>query len=345
MTTQLQRPKPVLMTPIRRCGSHALRLRLNRSPEFYSPYPLHPIDFMPLVEMYGDLDRDFNYFQAVVDLVGLQAVTMVKWDGVALDPVRIFEAIADQPRSIHRIAWEMLFQAGTQHNATVVMDKSLDNILYAEELIDLFDDILFLNVVRDPRAQIASINRAIIHDFDTILNAISWVKAHDLAYNLSQKHPNRVLTIRFEDFINHQELTIRKVCDFFSIPFLEDMLDVSSSAEAQQLACLSALWHTNHSAPIPANIGKFRKLLTLDEIEAIETLAGDHMDRYGYERMTDARTIVSEEVLAEAKHRSTLKKQQAWENLKIRDPRDYQLRCFRADYLNMIRDRALRAVA
>ena len=333
------------MTPIRRCGSHALRLRLNHSAEFYSPYPLHPIDFMPLVDMYGDLDNDFNYFQAVVDLVGLQAATMVKWDRVALDPVRIFDAISDRPRSIHCIAWEMLFQAGKQHNASVVMDKSLDNIIFAEELIDLFDDILFLNVVRDPRAQIASINRAIIHDFDTILNAVSWVKAHDLAYQLSQKYPDRVLTIRFEDFINHEELTLRTICDFFGIPFLQEMLDVSSSAEAQKLAGLSALWQTNHSAPISANINKFRQSLTLDEIEAIETLAGEHMDRYGYECMTDARTTISEQVLAEAKHRSRLKKQQAWEDLKIRDPRDYQLRCFRADYLNMIRDRVTRAAA
>ncbi|MCI5207282.1 MAG: sulfotransferase, partial [Candidatus Electrothrix sp. ATG2] len=37
--------RPVLMIPLRRCGSHALRLRLNLSPEFYAPYPLHIVDF------------------------------------------------------------------------------------------------------------------------------------------------------------------------------------------------------------------------------------------------------------------------------------------------------------
>lgn len=49
-----QRAKPVLMIPIRRCGSHALRLRLNCSPDFYSPYPLHLVDFMPLLKFYGN---------------------------------------------------------------------------------------------------------------------------------------------------------------------------------------------------------------------------------------------------------------------------------------------------
>ena len=86
------RPRPVLMTPIRRCGSHALRLRLNQSADFYSPYPMHIVDFMPLVDLYGDLARDWSYFQMVIDLVGLQNATMVKWDNVALDPVKVFEA-------------------------------------------------------------------------------------------------------------------------------------------------------------------------------------------------------------------------------------------------------------
>ena len=42
------------------------------------------------------------------------------------------------------------FRQVRPHQAKVVMDKSLDNVYYAAELITLFDDMLFLNVVRDP---------------------------------------------------------------------------------------------------------------------------------------------------------------------------------------------------
>ena len=94
------RPRPVLMTPIRRCGSHALRLRLNFSPDFYSPYPMHLVDFMPLVELYGNLKDDQTYFQLVLDLVGLQNSTMVKWDDVALDPVQVFEAVKNDGHAL-----------------------------------------------------------------------------------------------------------------------------------------------------------------------------------------------------------------------------------------------------
>jgi hypothetical protein len=337
----LQRPKPVLMIPIRRCGSHALRLRLNFSPDFYSPYPLHIVDFMPLVKMYGDLANDYNYFQLVIDLIGLQNATMVKWENVALDPVSIFEVVKNRPRSIHSIAWEMLFQAGQKHDARVVMDKSLDNVHYAEELVSLFDDMLFLNVVRDPRAQVHSINRAIIHDFDILLNTLNWVKAHDTARVLAQKYPDKVLTIRYEDFLMGQEAVLRKICHFLGIEFLDSMLDVSSSQEANNISNLSTLWETNSCPPIPAYIDKFKASMTMEEIETIETLAGNHMDYYGYEKMTPAKAQLKEEMLETAKQQSEIKKKQAWTNLQADAPQDYQLRKFRTAYLTMLQERLL----
>jgi hypothetical protein len=329
------------MIPIRRCGSHALRLRLNFSPDFYSPYPLHIVDFMPLLELYGDLSNDYTYFQLVIDLIGLQNATMVKWDNVALDPVSVFEAVKDRPRSVHSIAWEMLFQAGQKHNAKVVMDKSLDNVHYAEELTSLFDDMLFLHVVRDPRAQVNSINRAIIHDFDTLLNTLTWVKAQDAAKDLAQKYPDQVLTIRYEDFLVNQEAVLRKICQFFGIDFLDSMLDVSASQEAKNISVLSALWQTNSSPPIPAYIDKFKKSMSMEEIEIIETIAGGYMDYYGYEKMTSAKAKITQEMSESLKARSEEKKQRAWVDLRKKAPQDYQLRKFRATYLNMLKARLL----
>src|SRR4051812_25108655 len=98
------RPRPILMMPLRRCGSHALRLRLNFSLDIYSPYPLHIVDVIPLLHLYGDLNNNENYFQLVVDLAGLQAASLVKWADVVIDPVSIFENIKDRPRSVHIVA-------------------------------------------------------------------------------------------------------------------------------------------------------------------------------------------------------------------------------------------------
>ncbi len=336
--TSSGRPLPLSMTPLRRCGSHALRLRLNINPDFHSPYPLHIVDFMPLLPLYGDLADDRRYFQLVVDVVGLQAAGMVKWPDMAFDPGEIFDAIQAEHRSVHRIVWEMLLRAGERHGATVVMDKSLDSVHYAEEQLAIFPDMRFLNVVRDPRAQVASMNRAIIHYFDTTLNAISWVKAHEAGRALAQRHPERVLTIRFEDFIADQERVLRRVCGFINIEFLPAMLDVAASSEARQLAKMSELWQSNCFAPIPAIQDKFKTQLSMDEIETIESLARPLMQHYGYEFMTKAaRPAPEPAVLAACRETSAQARSQAWARLAEANHRDYVLRRFRADYLARVR--------
>ncbi|GAB6040485.1 sulfotransferase [Endothiovibrio diazotrophicus] len=341
MTTTPNRPRAITMVPLRRCGSHALRLRLNKSPEFYSPYPLHLCDFMPLVDQhYGDLSDDNLYFQLIRDVIGFQDALMVKWKDVNFDPVDIFNATKDVPnRSVHTIAWEMLSQAGEQHDASIVMDKSLDNIHYAAELIETRPDMLFLNVVRDPRAQVDSMNRAIIYDFDYLLNAQRWVAAFDKMREVAEQYPERVLTVRFEDFLSNQEVVLRKICEFMGIEFLDSMCDISDSSEARKLSHLSSLWESNFSAPIAANADKFRKNMTDDDIRMIESIAKDHMQHYGYEFMTDADLEITEEMVAAAEKRSAENKRAAWTTLKETQPRDFILRTFRADYINMVKER------
>ncbi len=331
------RPRPILMIPLRRCGSHALRLRLNLNPRFYSPYPLHIVDFMPLAPLYGDLRRDRAYFSMVVDVVGLQAASMVKWPNAAFDPVLIFEAIRHRPRSVHAIVWEMLLCAGEQQGARVVMDKSLDSVHYAEELMRLLPDMLFLNVVRDPRAQVASMNRAIIHDFDTLLNARAWLRAHHAADAVIARHPRRVLTIRYEDFLSDQAATLQSVCVFFDIDFLPRMLDVSASPEARHISQRSALWSSNCYAPVAANASKFKQQLSLDQITLIETLTEPYMRRYGYELMTAADHRLDGEQEDNARRHSEMARLQAWSSMEQDNFRDFALRRHRADYLARVR--------
>lgn len=333
-------PTPLLMIPLRRCGSHALRLRLNFNPDFYSPYPIHLVEFMPLLPCYGDLDDDYNYFQLIVDLVGLQTATMVKWDGVALDPVQLFSALSTRPRSVHAVVWEMLFSAGRAHGARVVMDKSLESVHYAEELIAQIPGMRFLHVVRDPRAQVASLNKSIILHFDTLLNAQLWRDNHLLARQLIERHPDRVLTLRFEDFIRDQETELRRVCEFLDLTFAPEMLDVANSDEAKRISTISSLWESNASRPLSSNIDKFRRTLTPEQIDVIEAITGDLMDAYGYERLSSASSVDVDQAAIQAAHeRSEVERKAAWERLRVQDPQDYQLRQFRSDYLAMLKAR------
>lgn len=80
---------------------------------------------------------------------------------------------------------------------------------------------------------------------------------------------------------------LRKVCEFFGIELLPEMLDVSHSQEAQQISRMSAPWSSNCFAPIVANIGKDKKALSMDKIATSEMMTGEYMHYYGYKRTTD----------------------------------------------------------
>lgn len=337
--------RKVMMIPLRRCGSHAIRLRLNRNPSFYAPYPLHITDVMEIFSRYGNLTNDKIYFQLITDLVGLQNSLMVKWPGISLDPVEIFNSLRDKPRNIHQVVWEMLSLSAVHQGASVAMDKSLDSIHYVDEIMATFPDMLFINVVRDPRAQIASMNRAIIYNFNTLMNAQLWKEAYSKSHYLAQKYPDRVLTIRFEDFISSEAVIIREICKFIDIDYTPDMLDITHSKEAQSITTRSALWESNSSNPIEANIDKFRKQLSDLELLTIESITSNLMDIYGYEKMTDANLDISQSDIAIAERNSRTNSEAAWKKLEDNNPMDFSLREFRRDYISMLDERLRRKQA
>lgn len=322
--------KFVLMVPLRRCGSNALRLRLNLHPEFYSPYPLHVGDMPPC--QYPD--DDIGYFQQIVDLVGLQRHSLVPWDDIVFDPIEIFKNIRNKPRHLYQIYWEMLSQIGRKHNATVVMDKCQDTVCDYETMLSLFPNMLFLDVVRDPRAQVSSMNDAIIYDFDTSLNTLRWVEARQWVDKIRTSHPTQIMTIRYEDFIMKQEDTMRSICSFLDIPFDPIVLDVGLSLEAYHMSHVSPLWETNYSQPIVQYIDKFVHRLTTAEISQIEHATLPWMKEFGYSPMTSHDGLFTDLAISQQRHED--KKKIVWEALKQTYPYDYVLRKTRSRYLNSL---------
>lgn len=327
--------KFVLMVPLRRCGSNAIRLRMNLHPDFYSPYPLHLCDLLERNrKKYSD--DELGHFQMVVDIVGLQKHSLVPWEDIVFDPIDIYKSVKDKPRNFYQIYWEMLSRVGKHRNVKVVMDKCQDSVCDFEEIIRLMPDITFIDVVRDPRAQISSMNEAIIYDFDTQLNTQRWVEARQWVDQIRSKYPDKILTIRYEDFILKHEETMRTICGFVGLSFDPDVLDVEKSKEALIMSQTSPLWETNYNKPIPQYIDKFIKKLTPLEIEQIENQTLEWMLMYNYPTMTPHKTPFYYSI-KKAILESEEKKKKAWDDLKVKHPYDYVLRKSRLNYLGFIR--------
>lgn len=322
----------VMMVPLRRCGSNAIRVRLNLHPDFHSPYPLHVRDLEGKQYPQGKE----GHFQMVADMVSLQKHSLVPWEDVVFDPIDIYESVKDQPASIYQVYWEMLRRLGVVKNVSVVMDKSQDSICDFEEILQLFPDMLFLDVVRDPRAQISSMNQAIIYDFETQLNTQRWVEARKWCDCLREKYPNQMMTIRYEDFIRNEKDTMRSICLFLGLSFDPIVLEIEKSREALHMSNLSPLWETNYCHPIPSYIEKYRKSLSRREVEHIEFMTLPWMKQYHYLPETNCLTPLGYS-LADAKTISQRKQQEAWLQLKEKHLYDYILRKSRKRLLTQIK--------
>lgn len=327
--------KFLLMIPLRRCGSNAIRLRMNLHPDFYSPYPLHLCDLLKDNRRQYE-DTEMGHFQMVMDLVGLQRNSLIPWENIVFNPITIYEKVKHLPKSFYPIYWQMLSIAGYQKGAKVVMDKCQDSVCDFEELVKIIPDIIFLDIVRDPRAQISSMNDAIIYDFHTVLNTQRWIKARQWSDTIREKYPNKILTIRYEDFIQKNQETMETICYFTGIPFDPIILDVEKSTEALMMSSLSPLWETNDQKPIHECIDKYRNKLTYSEIEHIETQTLEWMSYYNYCPITQHQTPLYYNIKQIQKINQE-KQREAWDKLQFQHPFDYIIRTRRLEYLQSIK--------
>jgi len=121
------------MIPLKARGSHALRFTLNFSPDFYSPYPLHLVDFMPLLRLYGDL-KPRQLFPARRRSRGPADRQAGEVADVVIDPVSLLKP-SRTPRKHHVVAWECCSKRGS--STAPRSDDNRGQRAYAEELVVL----------------------------------------------------------------------------------------------------------------------------------------------------------------------------------------------------------------
>jgi hypothetical protein len=215
------------------------------------------------------------------------------------------------------------------------MDKSQDSVCAYQEMISLFPDMRFIDVVRDPRAQVSSMNRAIIYDHDTLLNTARWVESRRWVEKIYASHPDRIMTVRYEDFIRDQEDVLRRICSFLDIEYNPSIADITRSSDAATMSSLSPLWETNASSPDRSHFDKYSGHLSVQEIEHIENATLAWMRRFGYAPATPSAAPLDYTV-AEALVRSDTCKKEAWRRLEKTHNRDYILRVARARFLKFL---------
>lgn len=274
----------IFMVGEQRSGSNLLRLILNESSSIAAPHPPHILQrMMPLLPIYGNLNKGTAFKKLIDDVCQLVELNPVPWDKVKLDRNEVNKRCKENSLvAVYGAVMDMYAEA---HHATAWMCKSMQNIRWADELNIYFDKPKYIYLYRDPRDVTLSFKKAVIGDKHPYFIAQQWLELQKLCIEQMNWHGNdSIIPVSYESLVSKPEETVRELCKFLEIKFTKKMLNFHKSKEAERSAKSSTLWE-NLSQPIKSdNSKKFLTELTTKEISIIESITGDVMDILGYER-------------------------------------------------------------
>jgi glycosyltransferase involved in cell wall biosynthesis len=160
-------------------------------------------------------------------------------------------------------------------------EKSPRHIFYADVIHTIFRNARFIQVLRDPRAAVASMNRFEWFHDDTVLNAAHGREvATEGTRRLEQATaPHQRLTLRYEDILGDPECAARAACALLDERFAPEMLEFHETTDK----FLNEVHSPKLLQPVGGDPEEWRQGLSEQELAIIETICRRPMREWGYE--------------------------------------------------------------
>lgn len=293
-------------------GTSLLKLVLSKEPTLYAAAgESHFFRERPRIrQRYPDLAdaqmlRDYIDFLIKLCNFGYRRAT---WhgDSVTLNDMGVsedlFEAMVTDAlgmtdhTAVYRLVLDHLTAA---EDKTRWLMKSPDHVFVIQDILKAWPDVKIIEMVRDPRAAIAS--RKIRQDdewqdrkakksgmavdkgtnYDPVLDTLLWREALDTARQAKKAYPNSILTVRYEDLVTEPEATVRRVCDFAGLAFMPEMLEVGWVNSATQ----NELGVAREPGISTAAIDQWKERLSAEDVAVCQWIVRDEMRRLDYKPM------------------------------------------------------------
>jgi sulfotransferase family protein len=268
-----------------RSGTSLLRLMLNS----------HPLISVPpecgfavwLYEKYkGKCFLDKKIAQSYIDDV-VQSRKFETW-GVGKDAIEgfIFSQQCEQYKEIASFVYFVYAQKNSK-NPVLVGDKNNFYINHIAKIKEIFDEPKFVFIVRDGRDVACSYRELCLKNISSVYapnlpNSIEEI-ANEWASNnklITKESYERSLLVTYEDLVTHPRRTLKKICKFLGVDYDELMLEYykNNDEPAEFLQWKSKTLEK----PDGENIGKYKTVLSGDEIALFEFIAGETLDDFDY---------------------------------------------------------------
>ena len=206
----------------------------------------------------------------------------------------------DVDREIALLIERLLTPYAEKRGCSLISEKTPWNVLVFQELLEIFPGAKLVFCVRDPRAVAASMlqvgRRAQKKGSDSpgftknLRSAIRTIWRSNNAGFIVANESKRVFTVVYERLVNEPEREIRRLCDFLSLPWSEEMLGPGEKLHTGEKS-LDGVWYTDEmfrSNPDPTRANKWENELTpAQQTEILVSFKNDeNLKALGY-RLSD----------------------------------------------------------
>lgn len=277
--------RPVFIGGCPRSGTTLLRCMLNSHPDVAIPRETR---FLPFVwdhrEKWRDLD-DPAQRRALARLIVTSKWTRAR----RLDTPRpaALRRLAAAPPSLGSVlgtCFVLYAEATGKHRWG---DKRPMYARYLEAIFTLFPDAQFINVIRDPRASLASMrtlgwfNSDIVPGLDVYQRSVRAV-----APWRGHLHRDQLLDVRYEDLVTDPSLELARVAAFLDLSTDSVPTMLTYHEHVDETAAL----HPRLKDPVSTDsVRAWEKVLDPDEVALIEQVAAPWMENFGYDPVASGR--------------------------------------------------------
>lgn len=277
---------PIFIVGTGRSGTTLLYSMLNAHPRIALTNELRFFGELIKVRDHVPQLRDRNDIGAVFDLLKARTQEfkyLANIDQVEADVVARWETLDDH--SYARFFLCLLEAYAQIHNAARYGDKSPIEIRSLEQILTVFPNARVIELVRDPRAVVASRLKMSWTSNDVIVNALKWKIDRMYVQSYRDRHPQHpgLLAVRYEDLVTSPEQELRRVCAFIGERYVPEMLSFEQHASAYTRR--SGESFTQTFKPLSqASLDRWRTELSAEKILIIELLTRDMLQSLGYKQ-------------------------------------------------------------
>lgn len=278
--------RPLFVGGSVRSGTTLLRVMLHSHPDIAIPREIHlTLGAFRRRHRIGDLRKDKNRAALADWLIG----SGNGFDRLLLEEDEARSTLMAAHPTIGSFVGTLLQLYAARHGTDRFGEKRPMNVNAFPALVAMFPDLQFVDMVRDPRAVIASVRKLGWLDEwhgGSVPKALdAWVRAVRAGIRIESRYrTDQYLRLRYEDLLASPEATLLRLCRFASLDEeqLQRMLRFNET-DHEIPPEMRERYHPLIDTPLTRESSeRWRDVLSEHEIAFIERTARTEMARFGY---------------------------------------------------------------